>query len=118
MHYLPHTIPDVAVDALKPAADESDAADAESWVKQCRDDMAQLWRDGDFWMVTEIRQIRSGMALHIVAASGQYKQSLVDEAEAWAKSIGCSKSFFTGRRGWEKKIPSYKLRTITMEKEL
>lgn len=118
MHYLPHTVPDAAVAALAPAAAESDAADARAWIENCRLDRAQLWRDGSFWLVTEVVEVRAGIALHIVAAAGKYKQSLVDEAEAWARSLGCRKSFFTGRKGWARKLPQYKIRTVTMEKEI
>lgn len=116
MHYTPSTIPPEAADALRRAADTSDAADANEWVQRCKNDTAQLWRDGQFWVVTEIVRTRCGVALHFIAAAGEFSQSLVDEAEEWAKSIGCHKSFFTGRKGWERKLPQYKVRTVTMER--
>lgn len=118
MHYLPHTVPDIAEIALSRAADMSDAADAHEWVRRCRKDTAQLWREGDFWIVTEIVTTRRGIALHFIAAAGDFKQSLVDEAEEWARRLGCRKAFFTGRKGWERKLPQYKVRTVTMEREI
>lgn len=118
MHYLPSNIPDEAILALRPAAQCSDVSKAEEWVHQCKQDLAQLWREGEFWLVTQVVHLRDGVALKIVAAAGEYAQSLVQEAEEWGRSIGCKKVFFTGRRGWEKVAPGYRLRAVIMEKEL
>ena len=118
MHYLPNTIPDEAVAALQAAAAKSDAAEAFEWVERCKQDTAQLWRHGAFWLVTEIVRLRDGIALHFIAAAGPFNQSLIDEAQAWARSIGCRKAFFTGRKGWERKLPQFKVRTVTMERNI
>lgn len=118
MHYTPTTIPAEAVDALWPAFERSDVLDASQWVQRCREDVAQLWREGDCWAITEVQDTRKGRAAHIVALAGTYTNTLLHEIEDWAREVGCSRIFYTGRRGWLRAQPDYKLRCVTAEKEL
>lgn len=107
-----------AVPALDCAFDRSDVHDTATWLQKCRDDLAQLWNDGDLWALTEVVETKAGRAIHIVAMAGTYRQSLVDEIEAWGRSVGCRRSYFTGRKGWLRKVPDYRLKTVTLEKEI
>lgn len=118
MHYTPQTIPDEAADALRPAFERSDVFAEQEWVDRCRNDVAQLWRDGDCWAITEVQATKKGLAANIVGLAGEYSDSLVEEIENWARSIGCGKIFYTGRQGWLRRKPDYKLRCVTAEKEL
>jgi hypothetical protein len=122
MIYLPKQIPNVsaqAIDALSPAFDRSHVLLAGDWLYRCGKDLAQLWRNGELWAITEVQDTKDGRALHIVACAGEYDNGeLLAEIEGWAKAIGCADSFFTGRRGWAKKLPGYTIETITMKKGL
>ncbi|MGX5662239.1 hypothetical protein [Diaphorobacter nitroreducens] len=118
MHYLPNTIPDEAADALRPAFDHSDDQCVEDWIQRCKDDLAQLWRLRDYWIISELRQTRHGLAVHLTFSAGVYEPELVDEVNAWAKSLGCVRSYFSGRPGCARRRPDYRLRYITMDKEL
>lgn len=121
MFYLPHEVPAIrkqAEDALRPAFDHSDVDEVEPWVQRCADDHAQLWRLNDYWVISEVQQSKHGLVVHLVFSAGVYEPELVAEIEQWAKSKGCVKSFFSGRPGCQRRRPDYRLKYITMEKEL
>jgi hypothetical protein len=118
MVIAPRDIPAEAADALACAFARSDVHDAALWVGRCKADLAQLWKRGNLWAITEVQATKEGRALHIVAMAGDYAPELVEEMEAWGRSAGCSKSFFTGRQGWVRKVPDYRVKTVTLEKEL
>ena len=40
------------------------------------------------------------------------------EIEGWASRVGCNRMILTGRAGWKKKLTDYKVKTVTMVKEL
>ena len=105
-------------DALMPAFELSHDSTAAEWIQRCRDDLAQLWQHGNFHAVTEVRKLHSGIALNIVALAGEFDQKLMDEMEEWGKSVGCKSSYFSGRKGWVKRLPDYKQITVTLHKEL
>lgn len=116
MHYLPSTIPPDAVAALAPAFLHFGLHPVEEWIQRCRDDLAQLWRFEDCWAITEIFQSKRGAVCHIVALAGEFNHQAIAEIEQWAKTIGCTLVHFTGRKGWERKLPDYKPTAIVMEK--
>lgn len=121
MVYLPQEIPAIrqaAEDALRPAFDHSDVAHVSDWVQRCIDDKAQLWRLRSYWLISEVQDTKKGRAVHLVFSSGVYEPELVDAVNAWAKEIGCTHSFFSGRPGCQRKRQDYRLKYITMEKEL
>lgn len=118
MHFTPSTIPALAAAALAPAFARSMTDDAETWLDRCLADQAQLWRDGDLWCITEVRETKAGRVLHGVALAGDYNDRLIPEIEAWARSIGCVSAVLSGRRGFAKRLPDYRIQTITLSKEL
>ena len=118
MHYLPSTIPPEAAAALAPAFVHSDVANVEDWIEQCKADLAQLWRHNDYWLISEVQQTKNGLAVHLAYSAGVYEPCLVDEVNEWAKSIGCVRSYFSGRPGCQRRRKDYRLRYITMEKDL
>ena len=85
---------------------------------RCEQDLAQLWSTGDYWAVTEVFDGKDGRAIHCVAAAGPYSPALTDEMERWARAKGCRWAYFSGRKGWVRKLPSYEIASITMKKEL
>lgn len=116
MHFTPSSIPDEAEAAIAPAFDHYGFHDAAQWVQRCRDNMAQLWRDGECWAITEVFESKRGQVCHIVALAGTFVQSIMDEIEAWAKQVGCTLVHFTGRKGWERRLPGYETTAIVKEK--
>ena len=121
MFYRPGDISAIrkeAEDALRPAFDHSDVAQVEPWVQRCADDLAQLWRLNGYWVISEIQDTLKGRAVHLVFSAGVYEPALVDEINAWAKSKGCTHSYFSGRPGCQRKRPDYRVKYITMQKEL
>lgn len=118
MHFTPDTIPDEALQAIRPAFDYCDDQTPEEWLEHCRADRAQLWRLNDYWLISEVRNTRHGLAVHLLFSAGVYEPTLVDEVNTWAKGIGCVRSYFSGRPGCARKRPDYRLRSITMDKEL
>jgi hypothetical protein len=118
MHYTPSTIPEEAVDALRPAFDHCDDQYVEDWIAMCKEDKAQLWRKGDYWLISMVVQTKRGLAIDLKFSAGVYEPELVDEANDWAKSIGCVRSYFSGRPGCARRRPDYRIRCVTAEKEL
>ena len=107
-----------AESSLSPAFALSLVFDAGEWLDACERDEAQLWNLGKFWAVTQVRELKSGRALNIVACAGEYDDRLRREAEQWARNVGCQKVYFYGRKGWAKRLPDYRLEQIVMSKEI
>lgn len=118
MFYRPEAIPEEAVQALQPAFDRSYVHQASDWVQRCRDGLAQLWRHGGYWSITEVLETRAGRVLHLLASAGEYAPELVDEMEQWAKDQGCTRVLATVRPGFARRQPDYRVKTMTLEKEL
>lgn len=118
MHYLPSDIPAEAHGALSPAFDRSYVHSTEEWLQRCRDDLAQLWRHNGYWGITEVLETRAGRVFHMVASAGDYEDALVEEMEAWARAQGCSRVLSTVRPGFARKRTDYRVKTMTLEKEL
>ena len=115
---LPRDVTPAHADKVRSAFDRSSVHQAEAWITRCANDTAQLWHIEGFWGVTEVIQTKDGRALHIAAAAGRYTPALFEHMEAWGKSVGCTAVYFTGRRGWAKRMLGYKLTAITMEKRI
>ncbi len=125
MFYLPQEIPAIrhaAEDALRPAFARSLVHSVGDWMQRCANDTAQLWRHGDLWAITEVQETHDGRALSVVAMAGDYSHELAVEIEAWARAHGCKRAFWTGRKGWARKMlahdKQFRVVTVTMEKEL
>lgn len=118
MHYTPSTIPTEAAAALAPAFDRYGLQSADEWIQRCRDDLAQLWNVGDVWAITEVCKQQDGPGIHIVAMAGDFTHEIMDEIEAFGRKVGCKHSYFSGRKGWLRRLPSYRLASITCVKEL
>lgn len=118
MHYTPSTIPPEAVAAIAPAFDRYGMHESSEWVQRCRDDLAQLWRVGQCWAITEAYDCKQGKVCHIAALAGEFTHEIMQSIEAWAASIGCTKVLFTGRKGWAKRLPDYTQTAIVMAKEI
>lgn len=118
MHYLPKTVPAEAVEAIRPAFAHGYSGTAEEWIQRCRDDLAQLWRDGSCWAITQIVEGAEGRVIHCKALAGSTSATLVHEMEAFGKARGCSAAIYEGRPGWARRNKDYRLRAVLMEKEL
>lgn len=118
MHFTPETIPAEAAAAIAPAFDRYGLYDPLEWVQRCRDGLATLWRLGECWAITEVFDGKPGRMCHIAAMAGDFVQDLMREIEEWAASKGCVEVFFTGRKGWAKRLPDYEQTAIVMKKVL
>jgi hypothetical protein len=118
MLYHPSAIPDEAAEALQPAFDRSDMAEVSDWIELCKKDQAQLWRLNDYWVMTQVMDTKKGRAVHLAYSAGVYEPGLVTEIENWARGKGCKLAYFSGRPGTQRRRPDYRLRYITMDKEL
>lgn len=104
--------------ALDLAAAVSLVETADGWLDACERGDAQLWHAPGLWAVTRVVAGKAGWVAQIVAMAGVYDGELVDQMEAWARSTGCTRIYFAGRPGWLKRRPDYRLRQVTLEKEL
>ena len=118
MHYTPSTIPPEAAAAIAPAFAHSDVAHVDDWRARSKQDQAQLWRLNDYWLISEVQDTKNGLVVHLVYSAGVYEPDLVTEVEQWARSLGCVRSYFSGRPGCQRRRKDYRLRYITMEKDL
>lgn len=118
MHYTPSTIPQEAIEALRPAFDDAELETVEYWVDECKAGKAHLWSDGAYWLISRVVSGKSGRVLHLGASAGVYSNSLVDEVEAWGKSVGCVKVVAEVRPGLTRKRPGYSTKRLVVEKEL
>lgn len=104
--------------ALAPAFALSETETVEDYRKMCEQDLAQAWAHKNLHAITTVHETKTGRAIKIVAMAGEYDGDLVDEIERFGRNVGCNKIIFSGRKGWLKKRPDYKLKTVTMEKGL
>lgn len=72
-------------------------------------------------MTTELVPMRAGLVCWMCQCGGsrmgewwQFHKKI----EEYAKAEGCVKVILRGRRGWERVLDGYKLRTVTLEKVL
>ena len=86
---------------------------------------AQLWLVVDeipkaAW-VTTIENSPSQRWVRVMWAGGEESDAwlpLFQGVEQWAKSIGASKVVIIGRKGWIKKLPTYRQAAVVLEKKL
>lgn len=84
----------------------------------------QVWlltKDGEYTGVVTTRIFRNMGVCRIELGAGEYLPAFADFAvqiEEWAKAQGCRRMECTGRKGWLKVLPDYKVKALVMEKEL
>lgn len=103
---------------LSCAFDHSFDQSVEYWIDRCKRDTAQLWHLDGLWALSEVIDGKQNRVFHMIAAAGDYNEILINDMEKWAKSVGCQVSIFEGRKGWLKRLSSYRLKSVTLEKEL
>ena len=118
MHFLPSTVPDEAAAALEPAFRRTHTDTAEMWLERCRSDLAQLWGHQGYWVISEVIDGKTCRVLHLVASAGAFNHELVDEVEAWGRSVGCKKVVAEVRRGMTRRRPGYRIKSVSVEKDL
>lgn len=118
MHFLPSTIPDEAAAALAPALLRTHTDTIEMWLERCRADLAQLWEHQGYWAISEVIDGKTCRVLHLVASAGVFNNELVDEMEAWGRSVGCKKVVAEVRRGMTRRRPGYRIKSVSVEKDL
>ncbi|MFC4924708.1 hypothetical protein [Delftia deserti] len=118
MHFIPSTVPDEAAAALEPAFRRTHTDTAEAWLERCRRDLAQLWEHQGYWAISEVINGKTCRVLHLVASAGVFNNELVDEMEAWGRSIGCKKVVAEVRRGMTRRRHGYRIKAVSVEKDL
>lgn len=118
MNYAPDEVPDEAVDALRPAFEHCLDLTSAQCVAAARAGRVRIWRKSFLWMVTAEHATRIGVVVQIIAAAGPWDGDLLDEIESYARNIGAKQLKYSGRRGWERKVPNFKVTSITATKEL
>lgn len=113
----------IAEPVLDRAFEHSESDTASMHKRALLDDLEQLWCiDNEAWALTRVVSGKSGRVFEFVALAGEqmkrWKREFFDSAESWAKSHGCVRAMFTGRRGWANVLPDYQEKTVTMVKEL
>lgn len=118
MNFLPSAVPDEAAVALEPAFRRTHTDTAEMWLERCRSDLAQLWEHQGYWAISEVIDGKSCRVLHLVASAGKFNNELVDEMEAWGRSVGCKQVVAEVRRGMTRRRAGYRIKAVSVEKDL
>lgn len=115
-----------AAPLLQKAIDKtSDSFSTDDILQLVEAQKAQLWLvvDGAVkaaW-ITTIENSPSKRWVRVMWCGGEDSDSwlpLFRGVENWAKSIGASKVVIYGRKGWIKKLPTYRQSAVVLEKEL
>jgi hypothetical protein len=94
---------------------------------ELRSAKAQLWVLGDgrsaplgivITRIENFQDTRWGL-VWIAAGDGiEHVPRMLGEIEKWFRSMGCSRSEISGRKGWERVLPGYEFKAVTLVKEL
>lgn len=78
----------------------------EDVVKMVQDGEAQLWLQGDSFMITQLVDYPKAKSCRVWLAGGRLEEVLAMEEDLanWSKSEGCDYIEFTGRRAWGKML--------------
>jgi len=70
---------------------------------------AQLWRNGDAVVVTQVNDTPQRKVLHFWIATGKLEEviALSEVAIEWGKAQGCDLATLSGRRGWVKALADH-----------
>lgn len=112
-----------ARDLLQQAIDRDPLHDLKSLIDAVQDGRMQVWSTDTSLLVTEVQKYPTGNVLQTFAAGGDMSEIvgvLRPEAEAWAKSIGCTMSLVEAPRAWSKALRAegYEVFTYVMQKVL
>ena len=70
----------------------------------------------------EVVQYPKGKVCRFAGLAGddmdEWLDTLVDSVESWARQQGCTHMEIAGRKGWERKMPGYKLRHVILKRKL
>lgn len=85
--------------ALQMAGGTHTIADVGAFIREGK---AQLWYNEDGMIVTEIEFYPRDRVLNFWLAAGEKDGvlDLLDDIYEWARSVGCTRATFTGRKGW------------------
>jgi hypothetical protein len=88
---------------------------------------AQAWFLGDgrsapagivITRIENYHETRWGL-VWIAAGDGlEYVPRMLGEIEKWFRQMGCTRSEISGRKGWEKVLPGYELKAVTLVRRL
>ncbi len=82
----------------------------------------QLWVWDKGAAVTQVNALPKYSVATIVLLAGndmdEWVEDVQRELEDWARAIGCKFLELHGRKGWQRKLPDFRISHVTMSKEL
>ena len=71
-----------------------------------QDGRAQLWREGESLIVTELYNSPAGRTVHFWLAAGDLREvlKLSRQVLEWSKANGCVRALAFGRKGWARAL--------------
>ncbi len=121
------SLPLVHREWLRSALLDDPRASLESVLDDIEGERAQLWavgawgRDVEALIVTRLIQYDRCYALEVQLCAGRDMEHwlhLLAELERHARNLGCRFVEVRGRRGWERVLPDYAFRGVSLAKEL
>jgi hypothetical protein len=80
----------------------------------------QLWPGKNSAIVTEVNVTPRLKAVNFWLVAGDLDEVKSMEAPIleWARSIGCTKALASGRRGWERALPHWAVKSVTIGRDI
>lgn len=102
---------------LRPALEVEGTHDIEDVEQAVETGHMQLWVGPKGAVITEVLNFPRKKVLHFFLAGGEMDQIKDFKASvfAWGKAQGCTEMTLTGRVGWQRALPDWKLKSVNME---
>lgn len=80
----------------------------------------QLWPGKNSAIVTSVDVNPRNKVVHFWLVGGDLEEvkQMQEPILAWAKSLGCTVATATGRKGWERVLPEWKVQAIMIAREI
>jgi hypothetical protein len=82
-----------------------------------------VWREPEIiaCVVTQIRESKKSKACYLYAAGGKLGHlwfHMMSSIEKYARDEGCNKIRATGRKGWTRVLPDFRVKLVIFEKDI
>lgn len=83
------------------------------------DGRMQIWPGKKSAAVTEVVEYARKKVLHIFLAGGDMEElvDMIDSAEAWGRTLGCTALTMSGRKGWERALAPHGFKPVMIVME-
>lgn len=81
---------------------------------------ARIWNRGDAAGVTEVLNFPQKRVCNIWLAGGNMESllTMLDDVLVWAKENNCSEVTVQGRKGWQRVLPGFSVRTVELVRSI